>query len=444
MLFKDRHDAGSRLAERLAREDLEAPVVLGLPRGGVPVAAVVASALEAPLDAFVARKVGAPGHPEFGIGAIAEGSDEIVVSESATRVGVSGEQLTQLAEQERPELERRVRMYRGDDPIPPLHGRDVVLVDDGLATGVTAEAALGSLRRHHPRRLVLAVPVCAPDTARRLADLADAVVCLAAPQGFRAVGEWYEQFEQTTDQEVLAALGRTAGDPVHAGAARQRAVAVEVEGAGLLHGDLTVPAHASAVVLFAHGSGSGSQSPRNRAVAGAFHRRGLATMLVDLLTEEERRGDDRARQLAFDIDLLTRRLHAASKWLHREPATADLPLGCFGASTGAAAALVAAAESSPVLRAVVCRGGRTDLAGAVLSRVTIPILLVVGGDDESVLALNRESLPQLGGEHRLEIVAGATHLFEEPGALEVVTRLAGDWFTRWLGGAPNEAASVRA
>lgn len=206
VLFRDRVDAGGRLAERVKALHLMAPLVLGLPRGGIPVAAEVARALDAPLDVFVARKVGLPGHEELGIGAVAEGLAEPVGLETAERFGVGAERMRDLAEHARRELQRRVRLYRGDRALPDLAERDVVLVDDGLATGVTAEASLRALRIAEPRRLVLAVPVCAPDTALRLAQLADDVVCVEAPVDFFGVGEWYGDFSQTTDDEVIEIL----------------------------------------------------------------------------------------------------------------------------------------------------------------------------------------------------------------------------------------------
>lgn len=199
-------------------------------------------------------------------------------------------------------------------------------------------------------------------------------------------------------------------------------------GAKGLPGDLALPALPRGIVLFAHGSGSSRKSPRNRMVAGVLQRAGLATLLFDLLTPLE--ALDRAN--VFDIDLLAHRLLEAIGRVQEEPNLRDLPLGLFGASTGAAAALLAAA-AEPAVRAVVSRGGRPDLAGEALGRVRSPTLLIVGGRDEPVLELNRMAAGRLAGPHRLVIVPGATHLFEEPGALEQVAALARDWFTEHLG-----------
>ena len=205
--FRDRVDAGRQLADRLPA-DLDDPIVLALPRGGVPVAKEVADRLGAPLEVLVARKIGAPGHAELGIGAIAEGG-AIVGSDLVRALRLSANEFEALAERERGELARRVERYRGSRPLPVVEGRDVVLVDDGLATGVTAEAALRALRDEAPRRLVLAVPVCSPDTAHRLVPPADEVVCVLSPRDLIAVGVWYDDFTQTSDDEVLALLGRS-------------------------------------------------------------------------------------------------------------------------------------------------------------------------------------------------------------------------------------------
>jgi pimeloyl-ACP methyl ester carboxylesterase len=203
-------------------------------------------------------------------------------------------------------------------------------------------------------------------------------------------------------------------------------------GAVTLEGDLQVPDQATGLVLFAHGSGSSRHSPRNRFVAHELQAAGLATLLLDLLTPEEEAVDQHTGHLRFDIGLLAERLVAATQWAAVDVATRSLPIGYFGASTGAAAALVAAAVEPEKVHAVVSRGGRPDLAGEALPLVRAPTLLIVGGRDLTVLELNRAAMARMRTETRLEIVPGATHLFEEPGALEVVARLARDWFLQHL------------
>ncbi|MCC6313699.1 MAG: dienelactone hydrolase family protein [Thermomicrobiales bacterium] len=224
---------------------------------------------------------------------------------------------------------------------------------------------------------------------------------------------------------------------IHAGSSiPERTVQVET-GPVRLEGALAVPEPVVGIVLFAHGSGSSRHSPRNRYVAHVLNAAGLATLLVDLLTPEEEAVDVRTRHLRFDIGLLARRLGGAAAWLGQQQDIGHLPLGLFGASTGAAAALVLAAAQPGRVRAVVSRGGRPDLAGPVLERVVAPTLLIVGGADDPVIAMNREAMARMSGETRLTIVPGATHLFEEPGALEHVAALARDWFLRYLIPEPN-------
>jgi len=419
-MFRDRRHAGGLLGERVRSLEPAHPVVLGLPRGGVVVAAGVAGALGAPLDVLVVRKLGAPGNPELGIGAIAEGGITVHNEGLIARLGVSGADLQAVASREAAELERRTRAYRRGRPPRPLEGCTAVVVDDGLATGYTARAAVAAARARGATAVWLAVPVAAPETAAEFSSLVDRVVCLEMPEFLFAVGASYADFSQTGDDEVERLLASAPGGPAVS--------EVVVEGGGIaLPGTLTVPAGARGLILFAHGSGSSRHSPRNRAVAAALEVRGLATLLFDLLTPEE--GRDRAA--VFDIPLLGDRLAAATTWLRRAGVAPDLPVGYFGASTGAAAALWASADA-PSIAAVVSRGGRPDLAAARLGAVKAPTLLIVGSRDPLVLDLNREAQAAIGGVCRLEVVAGATHLFEEAGALEQVSRLAGDWFRRWM------------
>jgi putative phosphoribosyl transferase len=214
--------------------------------------------------------------------------------------------------------------------------------------------------------------------------------------------------------------------------ARERAVQIPISRVSL-HGDLAISNSAIGIVLFAHGSGSGRHSPRNRYVAQVLQEAGLATLLMDLLTFEEEAFDSQTAALRFDIELLARRLIEATRWLVVQSETSQLPIGYFGASTGAAAALVAAGELPELVEAVVSRGGRPDLATEALRQVVAPTLLIVGSRDTVVLELNRKALAELPGEKKLEIVPDATHLFEEPGALEAVARLARNWFVFHLG-----------
>jgi putative phosphoribosyl transferase len=207
--FSNRHDAGRQLAAHLLPLSAEQPVVIGLPRGGVPVAEEIATRLGATLEVLAVRKIGAPGNPEYGIGAIAEDGTRVLDREAVAALGIDGGTLEAIVARESTELRRRVEAYRGNRPSTSLRGRTVIVVDDGVATGVTDTAALRATRRHRPRRLVLAVPVCAPDSAERLRAEADELVCLIEPAQLYGVGQWYADFTQVSDAEVLAALERT-------------------------------------------------------------------------------------------------------------------------------------------------------------------------------------------------------------------------------------------
>lgn len=282
--------------------------------------------------------------------------------------------------------------------------------------------------------MIIAAPVAPIGTAQRLSDDADEVVVVMTPDPFYAIGQFYRDFTQTNDEEVTKLLGR-AGVKSTVGAVsenppRELEVGVDEEvtviaGRVILEGSLKVPPDALGTVIFVHGSGSSRHSPRNRQVAGVLNQAGLGTLLFDLLTREEEL--DRAN--VFDIELLAGRLIAVTDWLAGYQARPGRPIGYFGASTGAAAALRAAAEPGIDVSAVVSRGGRPDLTGSSLTEVRAPVLLIVGGLDTVVLDLNRSAQAQLRCENTLEVVPGATHLFEEPGTLDQVAELARSWFT---------------
>lgn len=445
MVFSDRRDAGLRLAERLRHFAGEDPVVVALPRGGVPVAVEVAAALGAPLDILAVRKLGAPGHPELAVGAVAEDSVGVIDTRMIRVTSLSEHELDETLDRESTELERRVHAYRGDRPRIEVEDRTVIIVDDGLATGLTDLAAVRAVRGRGARRIVVAAPVGSRPAVELLSSEADEVICAFIPRDLRSVGQWYADFSEVSDEEVLTLLEQgsvPARDltpvPDAPPLAVHRTVTFEVPG-GTLDGELAVPEGARGLIVFAHGSGSGRHSPRNRTVAEALQERGLATLLFDLLTDEE----SMDRSFVFDIALLAERLTEVGRWSREYPDTAGLPLGLFGASTGAAAALVAAAALGPDVRAVVSRGGRPDLAADQLEHVTAPTLLVVGARDESVLLLNRMAALRLGGPYELAVIDGASHVFEEPGALEQVAAIAGDWFVAHLGaGAVADAGAA--
>lgn len=437
-MFADRTEAGQRLAVRLVHLRDDEPVVLGLPRGGVPVAAEVAHALDAPLDVIVVRKLGVPYQPELGMGAVGEGGVRVLNDEVLRMAGVTATALAEVEYQERAVVEARALRFRAGRPPAPLTGRTAILVDDGIATGSTMRAACQVARAAGARRVVVAVPVAPPGVEPLFKGDADEVICLETPSSFYAVGQWYADFTQVSDAEVTRLLqsepvAQSPPDdppPDDQRGASARAAEVTVA-AGQVHlaGQLTLPAAAPGIVLFAHGSGSSRHSPRNRYVAEVLSQAGLGTLLLDLLTPAEEL--DRAN--VFDIGLLGPRLVGATHWLTDELGSDVPPIGYFGASTGAAAALVAATDPGVDVDAVVSRGGRPDLAGDQLGLVRAPTLLIVGSRDTVVLELNRTAQRELRGcTNRLEVVPGATHLFEEPGTLQIAAELARDWFLTHL------------
>lgn len=432
-MFTDRADAGRRLAEMLRPQVAANPVVLALPRGGVPVAIAVAHELDlSELDVLVVRKIGAPWNPEFGVGAVGEDGVAVIDHEALQVLRIGEDEVARIRDAEAAEVQRRVGMYRRGRPAIDVAGRTVIVVDDGIATGSTLMAAVALLRERGAGRIVVAAPVASRESVRELRRVADEVVVAQLPRDFRAVGLHYRDFSQVPDAEVVAALVNFDEHPANDAGALDAEVTIPVARAQL-PGQLTIPTDAIGLVVFVHGSGSSRLSPRNVAVARDLQRRRIGTLLFDLLTAAE--ADDRAN--VFDIEKLAGRLMSVTRWLRdsvnvrRPHNAAELPLGYFGASTGGGAALVAdAGLPAGTVSAIVSRGGRPDLAGPALSRVNAPTLLIVGGNDQAVVGLNRAAARHLACPHELVVVPGATHLFSEPGALERVSDLAGDWFER--------------
>ncbi|HSU36815.1 MAG TPA: phosphoribosyltransferase [Propionibacteriaceae bacterium] len=429
-MFANRADAGRQLAERLEHLHGQDVVVLGLPRGGVPVAFPVAVALQAPLDVIVVRKLGLPYQPELAMGAIGEDGVRVLDRDLVQLDGVRADELREVERREQALLRSRVDQFRRGRPRIDLKGRVAVIVDDGLATGSTARAACLVARHLGAARVVLAVPVAPAEAIAHFPE-ADEVAYVSAPRRFVAVGLHYEDFSPTTDEEVIvlldAAARRLTQDRSLVAADADEDIKIPA-GPVVLDGHLHLPEPASALVLFAHGSGSSRFSPRNRFVASVLFEAGIGTLLMDLLTPAE----ERHRERVFDIPLLADRLVAATRWVRERPDTGGCRIGYFGASTGAGAALYAAAELGAEVSAVVSRGGRPDLAGERLGQVSAPTLLIVGSADPQVLELNRRARASMRCLSELTVVAGATHLFEEPGTLAEAALEARDWFERYL------------
>lgn len=372
MYFVDRGDAGRRLAARLLARRGPEVVVVAAARAGVPVAAEVARVLGVPLD-LLDDDGGVPGR--------------------------SGS---------------------------PWAGRTVVVVDEGLLTGATARAACRAARHAGAAHVVLAVPVAPAGWAERLGDTADEYVCVAAPVDLPRIAAAYHDATVVSDDEVRACLdGAHPRGPLPT--TTEADVVVRACGRAL-PGRLHVPERAIGVVVFAHGPGSSHASPRNRLMAAALNEARVATLLVDLLADDEA-GD---RSLGADIARLGERIVGITRWVLGQPGLGGLPVGYVGASTGAPAAFWAVTEGGVDAVGVVSRGGRADLAQEWLGRVRCPTLLIVGAEDDQVLALNREAVRQLHGQVRLAVVPGASHFFTEPGALDTVAALARDALVRWL------------
>ena len=417
--------------------------MLALPRGGVPVAYEVARALR-PLDVFLVRKLGAPGHEELAMGAIASGDVVVMNDEVVKAMKVQADDILDAIASERSELARREAAYRdgpaaGGRPRPDRHPhrrRPGYRLDD--ARRGEGPAAPG------PARIVVAVPIGASSTCAELQRSPTSASAPSPPSPSAPSGSGTRTSPRPRTMRspscspapggpARPATGRPGARPHRNGhrhggplmndpgdsTVDEQEVAIPA-GGRTIRGTLSRPRGAAAVVVFAHGSGSGRYSPRNQYVAQVLQEAGLATLLLDLLEEDE--ANDRSK--VFDIGLLADRLQAAADWLGGRPETAGLRLGYFGASTGAGGRAAGGGRAPESVGAVVSRGGRPDLAGDALPRVTAPTLLIVGGGDEIVLELNRQAFDQLTGVGQIDIVPGATHLFAEPGALEEVARLA--------------------
>jgi len=439
--FQNRSEAGKLLASKLQKyADNPNVLVLALPRGGVPVAFEIARSLKAPLDVFLVRKLGVPGHEEFAMGAISSCGDRVLNQEIIKALQLSDSLVERVTQHERQEMMRRESLYRQNKPPLQIQGKTVLLVDDGLATGSTMLAAIRAVQSQKAEKIVIAVPVAPPSTYESMKKLGDDTICLLTPEPFYGVGLWYNDFSQTTDDEVVSLLSqaddwnKTPVNPAARLTSEDELPAVQTitipAGSVELHGKLLLHEGDSlGLILLVQGSGHPAQSPQHDLVSRQLYDSGFSTLRFNLLTQDEDASELKRRHLRFDIPLLTKRLIEATEWVLDELEADDQSIGYYSSSTGTAAVLKAAAVFDQQIKAIVSLSGRPDLAGEALTRITAPTLLLMGGQDISIMDLNVCARSRMRPELvRIELVPQAGHLFEEKGALERAAKLTTNWF----------------
>ena len=423
MRFLDRRDAGRELAERLGRIPLDDPVVLGVPRGGVPVAATVASTLDAPFDVVPVRGIGVPFQPRVVLGAL--GADGLVVfDEHRLRLTGAGDvELAALEHRHRRGLERSMGRYRLARPSERLLGRTAVVVDDGAVGGSTARVACRAARARGAARVVLALPACPSTTHLDLRAEADAMVVLERSMEHAVVGESYHEFEPVDDDQVVAAL--EGADTVASGSVPDMEPVVDLwipTGASRVAARLVVPPDAERLIVFAHAGASGRHDSAGRRIARRLRARGFATALVDLLSAPEELRRDRVH----DVDLLRARLTALLRALRDHPVCRGLPVGLLADRTAVPAAMAAAAGRREVV-AVVSWVGRADLLGHELGVVRAPTLFLVDERDAALVELTRATRARVPAPTRVVTLPGCGDRLSAPALLDEVADLAGEW-----------------
>jgi putative phosphoribosyl transferase len=394
--------------------------------------------LGAPLDVLVTAPLDLPDATDARVGAVCERAPAMFDG-GAAQVHLSAEQRGTIEDRARAEVERRVERYRGGRPLPDLTGRTVLVVDDGLASGTTARAAVAAVRAHGARRVVVAVPVTPVSVLAELLSVADDVVCVTAPATLGSIGRWYDEFPTVTDDDVVDVLSTA---PVATDEQRvdrttvSRSVDVVVDDVEY-PATLAIPERSSGVVVIGHLGDNSGRAVQTETIAARLHDDRLATLCVDLLAA----GEAHDRQVAADVALLGDRLAGAVHWVTSLPEVRGLPVGCFGAGPVAPAALLAAVGARETVDAVVSCSGRPDLAGDRLPDVRAPVLLIVGGRDHVAVTLHRRAGEQLGGQSQVVVMPGSCYRLRNAEVVDAVSREASQWFRHHLAAAAASTAS---
>jgi putative phosphoribosyl transferase len=453
-MIQNRSSAARDLARALLKYRKQPNVVvLAVACGGVPVAAGIARELHAPLDLMLVHKLGTPAHGEVAMGAVASGGVRLVNRQIVRALEVSPQELECMAARVGTELEQCLAGFRGTRGLPALEDRCVILVDDGVSTGSTMQAAIAALRARAPARIVAAVPVGPVEAISQLRREADEVVCLATPTPFGSIGRWYEEFPEVSAEEVRRLLAERWDEEerrASAGCVRPRQVYPEPiaqtptarvrsassvrlhSGTGLLEGTLVVPDPVQGLIVVVKGSAADPFNSRACAFAELLEEHGYATLQFNFLGTDEERADPVRDEVRSDVAQIAERLGRVLDWVAHEPHVQELPVGIFATSVGVAAALRLTAERPAAAAAIVSLSGRPELAGAFITKVTAPVLYLLGGHDERALALNVEAAVRMRTPHRVEVVPGAGALFDEPGKLAQAATHAAAWFERHL------------
>lgn len=426
-LYADRHDAGRRLAALLHDRRFEDPLVIGIARGGMPVAAEVARALGAPLDIVIVRKIGVPWNPELAIGAVAEGELVMVDEQAAAQLHLSAQEVDAAVARALEELAAAIARLRRGRPRIGVRGRSVILVDDGLATGRQAQAAIAALRSRGALHITLALPVGAPESVQALSHSVDEALCAATPQHLRAIGDWYEDFRPTSDEEMLALLCE------HAGAARRSALIGSA--APKASGELVVPwsAPGHGVIVFAPADRAPAEADLAAHLAMALQHAGFATLTLAGARSDRAQPQDARR----DVQRTAQLTREATDWLRSQPESARLPIGYLGSGTAAAGALVAASRLRSAVGALVAYAPRLELTGGAIALLEAPTLLIVPEQDRELIALCHAAREAMQCESRVALAPGRSPLALAESAREPLAALIIDWFARHISETPQ-------